>query len=454
MTEQTLRAALTDLLSQVQDGKEIRAYLDRFGSADQARFAVIKVGGSVLAEDLDQLAGGLSLLHTLGLTPIVVHGAGPQLDDAVAARGLDAGKKDGLRVTTPAIMRVVEQISLSVGASLTAAIRRHGGSAAPMPPTAVTARLLDEDAYGRVGEVVGLDVETITTLSQAGCIPILSCVATDDTGRTLNVNADAMARAIALAFKPLKIVFLTGAGGLLDDDGQVISAINLTAELDRLEAEGVVHSGMKLKLREIEKLLEPLPHETSVAITSAAGLVGELFTHGGRGTLVRRGEAVRVVDTKAQLDAPALKALVEEAFGRSLRARYLDDLALRRAYVASDYRAAAVVTHVNGVAVLDKFAVAKRARGSGLSHALWRMMTDDEPLVFWRSRQDNPFNGFYASKADGSVRMGKWSVFWAGQVSLREAEPIVAMVGGAAEDFADDDGDGHDAAMSVEVNPA
>lgn len=435
MADTNLRATLVALLSEIQDGREIRAYLDRFGAAGQSRFAVIKVGGAVLDKQMDQLARALSLLHTLGLTPIVVHGAGPQLDQALTAKGLDAGKLDGLRVTTPEIMRVVASVSRKVGGQLTAAIRKYGGAAALVSPTAITARLRDEKKYGRVGDVIDLDKDHITTLSASGHIPVLSCVAVDENGQTVNVNADTMAREVVTALKPLKIVYLTGVPGLLDANGEVISAINLEAELEDLEVTGVVRDGMQFKLREIRTLLQNLPETTSVSITSPEGLVGELFTHAGRGTLVRRGEQINTLHTKAKVDENKLCALVEEAFGRTLRTGYFDQLPLRRAYVAAGYRAAAVVTEVNGEAVLDKFAVAKSARGAGLSHALWRKMTQDHPVLFWRSRRNNPFNEFYHEHAEGSVRRGAWTVFWTGAVSLSDIDHIVVKVGDAEESF-------------------
>ena len=80
------RQTIVQLLSNMQDGKEIRAYLQRFSSIDQSRFAVIKIGGAILAEQLRETADALAFLHTVGLTPIVIHGGGPQLDRAATVR--------------------------------------------------------------------------------------------------------------------------------------------------------------------------------------------------------------------------------------------------------------------------------------------------------------------------------------------------------------------------------
>ena len=77
------------LLSNMASAKEIQQYLKRFSQLDAARFAVVKVGGAVLRDDLDALASSLAFLQHVGLTPIVIHGAGPQLDEEMAAAGIE-----------------------------------------------------------------------------------------------------------------------------------------------------------------------------------------------------------------------------------------------------------------------------------------------------------------------------------------------------------------------------
>ena len=74
---------LRNLLENLADRAEIDRYLERFGSVDPIRFAIIKIGGGVLRDDLDEVASALAFLHAMGLYPVVVHGAGPQLDRAV-----------------------------------------------------------------------------------------------------------------------------------------------------------------------------------------------------------------------------------------------------------------------------------------------------------------------------------------------------------------------------------
>ena len=76
---------------------------------------------------------------------------------------------------------------------------------------------------------------------------------------------------------------------MLDGQNNVINSINLSEDYERLMNQDWVHSGMRLKLREIRDLLDRLPLASSVSITSARDLARELFTHRGAGTFIQRG---------------------------------------------------------------------------------------------------------------------------------------------------------------------
>src|SRR5690606_23492710 len=101
------RQTIVRLLSSMASAKEISQYLKRFSQLDAARFAVVKVGGAVLRDDLDALTSSLAFLQDVGLTPIVLHGAGPQLDGELSAAGIEKQTVNGLRVTSPAALAVV-----------------------------------------------------------------------------------------------------------------------------------------------------------------------------------------------------------------------------------------------------------------------------------------------------------------------------------------------------------
>ena len=91
------RQTIVRLLSSMGSAKEISQYLKRFSQLDAARFAVVKVGGAVLRDDIEALTSSLAFLQDVGLTPIVIHGAGPQLDAELAAAGIEKRTVDGLQ---------------------------------------------------------------------------------------------------------------------------------------------------------------------------------------------------------------------------------------------------------------------------------------------------------------------------------------------------------------------
>ena len=104
------RQTIVRLLSSMGSAKEISQYLKRFSQLDAARFAVVKVGGAVLRDDLDALVSSLAFLQDVGLTPIVIHGAGPQLDAELAAAGIEKQTIDGLRATSPEALAIVRRV--------------------------------------------------------------------------------------------------------------------------------------------------------------------------------------------------------------------------------------------------------------------------------------------------------------------------------------------------------
>src|SRR5690606_30962273 len=171
---------------------------------------------------------------------------------------------------------------------------------------------------------------------------------------------------------------------------------------------------MRVKIEQVKLLLDGLSSASSVSITRPAELAKELFTHKGSGTLVRRGERVLQASRWDELDLPRLRQLVESAFGRTLAADYFERTALHRAYVSENYRAAVILTSEAEGIYLDKFAVLDDAQGEGLGRAVWEVMREQVPRLFWRSRRGNPVNPFYFTECDGCIKQPRWKVFWYG----------------------------------------
>jgi len=419
------RSIITRLLRNIGSQKEVEQYLKQFAQADSRKFAVVKVGGGILQSDLEGLASSLTFLYQVGLFPIVVHGAGPQLDTALAEAGVETFRVDGQRVTTPLTLQIARRVFQRENLRLVDALERMGTRARPLPSSVLEAEVMDGKRLGLVGDITGIQTEAIESSIRSGHLPILSCLGETAEGQILNVNADVVARELALALRPFKIIFLTPTGGLLDERGRILSSVNLAEDYDRLLGEPWVHSGMRFKLTECKRLLDELPPSSSISITSPDHLARELFTHRGSGTLLRRGERVNCHEQLGEVDRERLRELLETCFERQLDRFYFDVRSFYRIYLAESYRATAILTREGDIPYLDKFAVTRKAQGEGIGSSLWVRMAEETPKLYWRARAGNEINRWYFDHSDGSIRSGHWTVFWYGLSGFEEIKDCV-----------------------------
>lgn len=419
-----MREIILNLLHNLGGKREVERYLREYTQPGAPRTAVVKVGGALIEKDLEDLASSLAFLKHVGMAPVVVHGAGPQLSRDLESQGIQSRWVEGLRVTTPEVLQTAHRMFLREGARLCEAIDLHGVRARMIPSGVFEAVPDDPERLGLVGRVVRVDLTPVRAAVEAGYLPVLSPMGVTADGQMLNVNADTATRALAEALRPGKVIFLTETGGILGKDGQVISAVNLEEDCDKLISSGEVTGGMARKLTEIGELLDELPAQASVSITKPAHLARELFTHKGSGTLVRRGAAIEVFDGLHSLDLQRLKGLLESSFGRELRDDYFPTVMGAEALIAP-YTAVAIVVEDEPVSYLDKFAVTAEAQGAGIGASLWNKLVERHPRLFWRSRTDNPINGWYMQRADGMERTDKWLIFWRGLDTSEQVEKAI-----------------------------
>lgn len=211
-------------------------------------FIVLKVGGR--AAQAGDLPPGVHDLVDQGLRPVVVHGGGAQLSDALAEAGVDVVFREGLRVTTDEVLDVATQVFAALGKRLAGAV-----SAAGTPAVALNgydAGLLSAvpmEGLGRVGSMEAVDDEVLRFLAYNGVVPVVGPPALGPDGKALNVNADAIAAAVASALSADQLLLLTDVPAVLDATGEPIP--ELTAEKARQlsSAEG----GMTPKLQAAAK---------------------------------------------------------------------------------------------------------------------------------------------------------------------------------------------------------
>lgn len=430
------RSTVVQLLSNIGSKREVQQYLSHFSSVSSQQFAVIKVGGAILTEHLSPLSSALAFLNHIGLYPVVVHGAGPQLNKLLEESGVEPQFEDGIRVTDPKTLGVARSLFLEENLKLVDELERLGVRARPITSGVLTADYLDREKYNLVGKIRHVDKSPIEAAINAGCLPILTSMAETSEGQVLNVNADVAAGELARALQPLKIVYLSEKGGLFNGDTkQKISAINLDEEYDDLMKQWWVRHGTRLKIKEMKELLEDLPRSTSVAIIHPADLQKELFTDSGAGTLIRRGNKVHVNTLLSQFeDLEVLKAvLIRDRDGLDAKAtvdRYLQGLRDRdfRAYFDEPMEALAIVLPPDSRSSLAQLATLTITKSGWLTNVadnVFASIKKDFPKLIWTVKEDDENLTWFFDKAEGSLSREGEVLFWYGIESGDEVKDLM-----------------------------
>ena len=400
------------------------------------QFAVIKVGGAIITEHLQTLSSALAFLNHIGLFPVVVHGAGPQLNRMLEAAGVEPQFEDGIRITDGKTLALARSLFLEENLKLVEALEDLGVRARPITSGVFTADFLDKEKYNLVGKINKVDKAPIEAAIRAGCLPILTSMAETPEGQVLNVNADVAAGELARALQPLKIVYLSEKGGLFNGDTkEKISAINLDEEYDYLMTQWWVRHGTRLKIKEMRELLKDLPKSSSVAIIHPADLQKELFTDSGAGTLIRRGNKVHVHTSLSQFtDLERLKeVLVRDREGLDAKGtvnRYLEGLKERefKAYFDEPMEAMAIVlppTNTSSLAQLATFTITKAGWLTNVADNVIAAIKKDFPKLMWTVKEDDENLTWFFDKSEGSLCRQGEVLFWYGVESGDEVKELM-----------------------------
>uniref|UniRef100_K3W6N9 acetylglutamate kinase n=1 Tax=Globisporangium ultimum (strain ATCC 200006 / CBS 805.95 / DAOM BR144) TaxID=431595 RepID=K3W6N9_GLOUD len=281
----------TKLMQIVSSESHIQEYVQVYGTPGVTRTTVIKIGGEVIENELDTLVNSLIFLKEAGLFPILVHGAGPQMNAELEKAGIDPQYVKGNRVTDKDTLAIAKKIFLKANRKIVDALVAAGAPARPITTGVFEAKLKDLPVYGYVGEVSQIYSEGVESAIANGQIPVLSCLGESADGQTLNINADVAARELALNIQPYKTIFINAKGGWIEDDGTKLKGIDMSKDYERMAARDYTgRQGTLLKLNEINALLQGLPSSSSVALTSASALSREILSSCSTGTVCIRGD--------------------------------------------------------------------------------------------------------------------------------------------------------------------
>ena len=223
---------------------------------------VIKYGGNAMTDPALQqdFAEDVVLLKLVGMNPIVVHGGGPQIEQALAKVGKKGSFVQGMRVTDEDTMEVVEWVLAGqVQQDIVGLINAAGGKAVGLTGRdggMIRARKLQlvdrEDPskvhdVGLVGEIESIDPSVVKALQDDAFIPVISPIGFGEHNESYNINADVVAAKLATVLKAEKLLMLTNIAGVLDRDGNLL--VDLTARrIDELFADGTISGGMLPKI--------------------------------------------------------------------------------------------------------------------------------------------------------------------------------------------------------------
>ena len=258
---------------------------------------VVKYGGNAMLDDTLKAAvmQDIVLMHTVGIKPLLVHGGGPEISDAMQRMGKTPEFVGGLRVTDAETMEIVEMVLTGkTNKGIVSHLSRQGALAVGLSGKdgnlIVAERETTKGDIGFVGRVVAVNPALIHTLTAAGYIPVISSVAIGHDGASYNVNADTVAGELAAALGASKLVMMTDVDGIYQDFADKSSLISQMTIKDarQLLTDGAAERGMIPKLEAcVTALTGGVPRAHIVDGRLPHALLIEMFTDEGIGTMIK-----------------------------------------------------------------------------------------------------------------------------------------------------------------------
>jgi acetylglutamate kinase len=257
------------------------------------RAIVLKYGGAAMEKAglAASFAEDVSLLQSVGIRPVVVHGGGPAVTQMSERLGIETTFVDGMRVTDAATLDIATMVLAGklntevVGTLVAGGVNAVGLSG--VDGRLLLARRQTGPDLGFVGEVVHVDVHVVETLLARGFVPAVASIAMDESGQAYNVNADVVAAELAVALGAEKLVYVNDVPGLMGPRGDLLSEISVSQCRDLLGRTGVIDGGMIPKIDSAVRAVEAgvgRVHLVDGRVEHAVVL--ELFTPEGVGTMI------------------------------------------------------------------------------------------------------------------------------------------------------------------------
>lgn len=263
------------------------------------RTVVIKYGGNAMVNQQlkHQVMEDIVLLWLIGVKVVLVHGGGPEINDAMTKFGKKPVFVEGLRVTDRETVDIVQMVLAGkINKTLVNLLEMEGGRA--MGISGIDGRLIEakvkDKRLGYVGEITRINIKPVQDLLEKGYIPVISTLGCDREGNTYNINGDTAAGRVAGTLNAERLIMLTDIAGILRDKDDLSTLIpELTVEEAKaLCKKGVVSGGMVPKIQCCIDAIESGVRKVIIMDGRIPhSILMELLTDEGAGTMVRGGKS-------------------------------------------------------------------------------------------------------------------------------------------------------------------
>ncbi|MHB8052728.1 MAG: acetylglutamate kinase [Methanoregula sp.] len=279
---------------------EALPYIQQF----HGKTIVIKLGGHAMVDPvvLENAIRDAVLLHYVGIRVVLVHGGGPEISEKMKQMGKESVFVGGLRVTDQETLEIAQMVlvgKINKGiVSLIAKCGARGVGLSGSDGNLIIAKKMElqkvdvggvqkEVDLGHVGEIEWIDPSILNTLLDQNYIPVISPIAIDRSGGSLNINADTAAGDVAIAVKAYKLVNMTDVDGVMDKGRMKVFRKLTIDEANNLLKSGAIGEGMIPKLGSVMRAVEngvSFAHIINGNVEH--NLILELFTRDGVGTML------------------------------------------------------------------------------------------------------------------------------------------------------------------------
>jgi acetylglutamate kinase len=279
---------------------EALPYIQQF----HGKTIVIKLGGHAMIDPvvLENAIRDAVLLHYVGIRVVLVHGGGPEITEKMKALGKESVFVGGLRVTDQETLEIAQMVLVGkINKGIISLIAKCGAKGVGLSGSdgnIIIAKKMDlqkirvegveqEVDLGHVGEIEWIDPALLNTLLERDYIPVISPIAIDRSGGSLNINADTAAGDIAVALKAFKLINMTDVDGVMDAKRTKIFRKLSIDEARALLSSGAIGEGMIPKVTSVIKAVENGVRYSHIINGNVEhNLILELFTHDGVGTMI------------------------------------------------------------------------------------------------------------------------------------------------------------------------